>query len=792
VPLLLQVSGVEPGKTPEDEQTDNTHQMYSCDLPMSCSVVKEAGCTDVTVNLIRTVSRFDVYSQAEGYELVSASVWNAYTESPLWETPFTTFLASRTERYYGVRANDNKEIVGALYAFENYVKEPAQKDKVTTCLIIGLKNLDTEEVEYFRTNVHVADITGHQLKRNRAYTTVVRSVNNQGDDTERGAYENENLHIDIDINAWVTDDNGILQVEGNSVLALPVSTIHLSSAGDSREYYIYTIGDGVPAISRQNLPAHISPKLELAPGYNRNSNFKASKLTVNATGGEATGSLNITFGELSGTIALQQSGDTGDFLNLNIYELPGFPAVAGERSDDIIVTASGAWSAEISLGDYLSFHPGQPVTNLTSANGNTFNIHTIHTNVRPETRYGFVTLTLDAKPEVKRILVVKQDAWTGKYIIIDPALVPDMYSMGGSTERIYIKSNGKWVADLTVENGDAGFNGSTHTKTISGTNDGSFTVWFPPLTTEGVSPKVTVTASIEDSDISESITIFQSPLQTTGLQVWTNAAEISNLANRTHNNYVRYVYNLGENMRNEALFGPTGTVRMPGPYQFTQGTITDDVRKKANIFQLTSAPTDKNGEMTYIKKGMDADKGKLLIISASHNLTYQRNALKKYEEVFKNGYSYEHIVGINSGRTVVRYFHKEADLSHPLVDYLLNGPFSQELSVNPNNISLLGSSSSTNQGLKEWPDTFIPLIMAQIATGSNKGVYCVFGIDPVNRMIWIGDPGIFGASSSLSSSYPNKENYLQSKTDNVAFLNNFIAWMTNAALYGEEFLEKFR
>ncbi|MCC8153473.1 MAG: hypothetical protein LIP01_04215, partial [Tannerellaceae bacterium] len=182
--LLQTIQGVTPGV---NEQANDSNRISSFILPMSTSLVKPADISLLTIELIRTVSRFDVFNEASGYELVSASLWNAYTEGFVWEGNFTDYTAPRTERYYGVKANSEKEITGSLYAFENYVSGPAQNDKVTTCLIIGLKNLSTNHTEYFRTNVNVSAKLGQRLKRNTAYRTIVKNVYSQGSDTERGS-----------------------------------------------------------------------------------------------------------------------------------------------------------------------------------------------------------------------------------------------------------------------------------------------------------------------------------------------------------------------------------------------------------------------------------------------------------------------------------------------------------------------------------------------------------------------------------------------------------------------------
>lgn len=178
---------------------------------------------------------------------------------------------------------------------------------------------------------------------------------------------------------------------------------------------------------------------------------------------------------------------------------------------------------------------------------------------------------------------------------------------------------------------------------------------------------------------------------------------------------------------------------------------------------------------------MAEDDSKLLIISHKEGAKVN-GSLKKF---FPNaGYA---VVNLGIGKNTKRYFTTSSYYStHPLINYFLEeGPFSNSGRLNPGDIWMYGKES-INAGLSKWPDTFIPVIMVN----NSRGVaYCVFGIDPTNRMIWMSDPAIFGNSSSLFANYLN---FQANRPENMVFLNNFIAWMSNAALYGDSFLNDFR
>ncbi|MCC8155458.1 MAG: hypothetical protein LIP01_15525 [Tannerellaceae bacterium] len=181
---VLKVSGVTPGS---QEQEDNSNSIKKTNLPMSVSLQKKADESEIFVELVPAVVGLDVISEVEGYELVSASVWNAMTTTPILGNSSNSYNAARTERFYGVTAKGSNEITGSLYTFENYVSNPKQDDKETTCLIVGLRNENTGDIEYFRVNVTGA---GNRLDRNYIYTTTLKSVSDTGAATEREAYEN--------------------------------------------------------------------------------------------------------------------------------------------------------------------------------------------------------------------------------------------------------------------------------------------------------------------------------------------------------------------------------------------------------------------------------------------------------------------------------------------------------------------------------------------------------------------------------------------------------------------------
>ncbi|MCC8143726.1 MAG: hypothetical protein LUD02_08330 [Tannerellaceae bacterium] len=251
--LLLEISGVEPS---DGEQYDNQNRLQSSKLPMRGTAVKSASATNVSVSLSRMVSRFDIFCEVPGYELVSASIWNAATTTPVWNEYSSEVTQEYTQRYYGVSAT-NKQVVASLYAFENSVANSEQDDRITTCVIVGLKN-SQGAIEYFRVNMKPTVDEGQSLEGNHIYRTIIRGVMSTGSSNEREAYQSRRSLLDIDINGWFLDESGNVQISGDNVLAVPTQHIRLYAHGDERTYYIYTIGEGVPELQSKRLPGQIS------------------------------------------------------------------------------------------------------------------------------------------------------------------------------------------------------------------------------------------------------------------------------------------------------------------------------------------------------------------------------------------------------------------------------------------------------------------------------------------------------------------------------------------------------
>ncbi|MDR2586418.1 MAG: hypothetical protein LBC84_09445 [Prevotellaceae bacterium] len=428
----IKVTGI-PG------QSDYTHRaILSDEIPMSASFSKGVNQEHVKAELTRVVARFDVINRSrEGYDLVSASVWNAFSYTNVWKSGHNDFIEARIKRLFGVTSqmggigNDGypvaMDILGKLYSFENFVSSPEGRDERTTCLIIGVtpRNGDgtTGLVTYHRINVTPADASQY-LKRNHVYKVTINNVIGAGAPDEWTAYtQNENM-LDYVINSWDLDDNGMVLIDGTNTLVVPVKKVHLKPEGDVREFSIFTMGPGTLTMSRVQLDNGLSAVLV------------GNRLTISGTPmdhneDERKGTVVLSLGSLDATIDIIQSKSEDLFLNLNknkIIEFPAYGAGMFALDGDIIVSASGPWTAKLfnhtSVGSNQGFTFNQqqlisPKTVVTSAevSDNRIKIYSTGDNPNNESRYAFIIVSLDGHDDINRSLVLSQKPATGIRII---------------------------------------------------------------------------------------------------------------------------------------------------------------------------------------------------------------------------------------------------------------------------------------------------------------------------------------------------------------------------------------
>jgi hypothetical protein len=120
----------------------------------------------------------------------------------------------------------------------------------------------------------------------------------------------------------------------------------------------------------------------------------------------------------------------------------------------------------------------------------------------------------------------------------------------------------------------------------------------------------------------------------------------------------------------------------------------------------------------------------------------------------------------------------EGTAARKVWDYILGdkGPFG---TVNPGNISILTGSDIYIGALNSnMPSTMVPLLLHP--TGSAE-----IAIDPEHRLLFIGNVEDFGTEN-------NRNVGTEVTEDERRFMKNIIAFVINAAQYGEYFLSEFK
>ncbi|MCD8194012.1 MAG: hypothetical protein LUD74_05605, partial [Tannerellaceae bacterium] len=762
--LRLQVTEGIPGTHEEDYQP-----VAADNLPMSAAIVKQAGQQQVSVNLVRAVSRFDVINQASGYELKSVALWNATTSTLLWKQAGTHFAVDRTSRYYSVTATGNR-ITGGLYSFENFVELPEQGDTETTTLVIGMENQSTGLTEYFRTNIYALS-KSQKLKRNNVYTSTIREVLGSGYFTEREAYESTEELLSSDINGWTTELGENVVYDDDHILAMPTSVITLAMAGDTRTYNIFTDGEGTLGLDTEGIPSGVSVSLV----------GNHVKIDAPVSSAEWSGLLTFSLGNLTLSMRVEQREYIKNYLSLN-YDVAGLPAFgyeAGDVSDDIEVTSSGAWVAQIYGDNYFSFSASDIRTTLEGGPGTNLNIYTSEENKTSVDRRGFVIFTLKEDPEITRVMVIEQAKYE-EYIRFVKEDNKSLNYTAHTYRGLTLESNAEWeITNVLAPNGG----------TMTFTNDNNQVVALDKSTgtkklilhvtasTGKLSGPVVIFAKTKGGKTTDIIIMQRasgaSPEpdpEPTDRAMWfvTYGTGIGNLSSPSSDGYKHYVYGLGENMRNSSKFGNGGSLANIGKDAFTYtNSFNADNIAKAKVIQLLSNPTAANFDRIYT--AMQKDPSMFLMIT-SRDPAVINNILAQFKSKTNAGYG--SAVDIANDPYNVRPLNTVN--TSKLMKYMLgDGPGGN---VVTSQISLQSSVGQKGAALPPaaYPATFVPIIMA-----NRNNDYCVFGIDPVHRLIIMTDPGVFGAAPAYVA-YPGYKNYLDPRSANSVFLDNLTAWIINA------------
>lgn len=453
--------------------TNDSNAILPSQILMNGTTTKAAGSGSISLTLTRNVARFDVYnSVSDDYEIASVSVWNAYPTSSLFGDGVLDYStsATRIRRFYGIdNTGGSQNIAGGLYAFENKVAAPSANDQLTTTLIIGLRNVSTNTVSYYRANVS-ANNTPQNLKRNNVYRVTITSVYSDGADSEDNAYTSIDKNISYVINYWDLDDNGLIVADEYSLLAIPVKTINIGSAAGTNEYTITTF-------STLDSPAALSIKSQTYTPSTSDiqATLSGNTLIVNYTqlaagSEERNGIITLSYAGLEATINVFQSSSVDMFLYLTLPDegITAFPATEGVSSGAVTVNASSSWTAKI-LMEGFSFSSSSNVTTITSDDAanvtdDRFRLWTYSANENTYMREAYVVVTLDEDPiNYAAVIVLHQKAAGG-------------LSVSPSQSTVTFNGLGTGLASVS-DNTTNTFNVYPSTQTVEGSSDVTIDPW---------------------------------------------------------------------------------------------------------------------------------------------------------------------------------------------------------------------------------------------------------------------------------------------------------------------------
>ncbi|MDR2129969.1 MAG: hypothetical protein LBP56_02165 [Odoribacteraceae bacterium] len=898
------------------DERDNGHTIQRDNLPMSARVKRASGQSAVSVELRRSVCRVDIRSSVSGYQLVSASIWNAYPTTPAWENLLTDYKSPRVPRLYGVTTTA-PEIVGRLYAFENCTSASTRNDSVTTCVILGFTKNDT--VYYYRANVNVTGL-GQRLQRNNVYHLNVKGIHGAGEPCELDAYTSSKFLLDMTVNEWNLDDQGNVLSDGENVLAVPARNIVFTPAAESRSYAIYAAGPGTLELSRSHLPAGITAGLT---GH-------TLTVTVTANEAEREGFIELRVENLKVVVSIKQTGKLDKYIELSRHDLPAFPGNGiFQMKGEVRVTSSGPWSARI-YGEGFTFQfrgtaQESPVEVFHHASGESFTITSLGTNPFLDPRYAFVSVYLDEDPEVHQLLILAQDGKTsyefypalnfpadalvfnalgtrvggreryevrvggpgdGMWKVIVPdehaqhflvhyydangvyrpaatslfghgsfeivalvnttgnvintqvkvvlsenpdseqaipvkqerfilsfknTLVTAIAATGGSTSSPVIVSlspewtGATWTATVTASDGNTAYFGTTPgTSTASGNVSQGIVLSYGRLPFERARQGATTTVTVTAAGVTNTFTVPQAAAPWRVLTVKTyydnedgvltpnGPTSTSKFDNFDY--FYWAIHNLPEGSVRTAptpgsltLFGPGDayTVQTNGHLLFstnftttTGGTLDTNVD---GIFTMNLSMRNYTSDIpalhAWLNKNIaplhNAPANFMILIGDDYPDANQRREMVKAVlgvDCYQADYA-----GNSSSRDVATSPPAAGTPARKVWDYILrDGPFGP---VNAANISIRSTDSYLARLDDTRPATTVPLLQR------NNNGHVELAIDPVKRFLFIGNVEIFGTDQNILS---------EMNTDERNFMKNIIAFVINAAQYGEYFLADFK
>jgi hypothetical protein len=296
----------------------------------------------------------------------------------------------------------------------------------------------------------------------------------------------------------------------------------------------------------------------------------------------------------------------------------------------------------------------------------------------------------------------------------------------------------------------------------------------------GIAPTATVRVNVNGTAVEQSVIIQQgqrvlrniniSSARPTYWGTWSPTGGSS--ANR--NNLGR----LRDELASASNFGPTGAVVPSGIRTFlAEGSSSRGRLPGAGVYiHLANIANYNATERVQLRQWLQGSPYRVLVI------TNELNSTASYLQEFG-------MTGVSQGNTALRTVRADAATAIPqnLYNFLfVSGPFSPDNANSSRANIRLRAQDSVGGKLSGWPTTFVPIVW--YSTGSASASTCVtnrvhMGIDPVQRIVFVGEPEIFGRGGRTNTDWNNPAN--------VEFVRNVAAWIINTTQQGAYFTGQF-
>lgn len=413
---------------------------------------------------------------------------------------------------------------------------------------------------------------------------------------------------------------------------------------------------------------------------------------------------------------------------------------------------------------------------ITNSASNKFTIQATE-NVTANDFYSVVRVSLKATPTVYKDITITQSCYT---LEINPTTVNAIATAGGSTSPVTVTTSSVsgWSANVVSTINQAYFNDTEGLTSYSDVNGKTFTITYPKLSVPNATPTSTVTIVALGKDgnptaVQKTLQVQQTSLPSKNV-VWQCYNGQYGTIGWGSSNINTWANVLRAQVLNTSLFGPNGAVYMPSGFTISSNSTTPSAN--TDIYQTNFTLPGTSNART-INSWWLGSNNRVLIVNQDGSMSSAINNLGL------GTYGY-------NGNTCAlpasqeRVFNSDpAILNNKLIKYLLEeGPFTKgETPLTPNDIHFVGRDG-VNNCVDRYPSEFVPILL-----DPRNNSRCIFGIDPVRRLIICGDVDLYSSGGSASANYNGPYSVAHYK-----FLNNVIAWAANVAIYGDDFLDQFK